>query len=288
MMHDFAEEEHTEILARVVWARRRPSMVWLFGAALSFTVAIAMTAFAHRAAQARERDQLRAIEDEAGELGRAIDTAARAAHERADQIAGTRMVRAAILTDRATVADMMQSEFTFGLAPGEAFELFQLHDTQPEPLIRWPATAAALPPVADPSATLVTAAPDGPHIVVGAHVNRIKDGAGYDASVSGIVVLSTPLDLEANRRWLAQHVLGATLAGAGQSFQLVGDAPAAAGEQIPIPVPSRTARLTLGVSPIPPAGSGWFGPVRHVAFGLGAAFLIGFVAAFGPRRPRRA
>jgi hypothetical protein len=83
---DFYEEEHTEILARAVWARKRPSLPWLFGSALSFAVGVALT-----------------------------------------MSANTTMMRAAILTDAATVADLLRSEFKLGIAPGEVIELFQLH-----------------------------------------------------------------------------------------------------------------------------------------------------------------
>src|ERR1044071_5497590 len=139
-MPEFYEEEHTEVLARVVWARRRPSLLWLGGAALSFTIAFAITLLAP-ASPGLKGDARQALQREAAEIGRAVDEAARAAHQRANSIAGTAMIRAAILTDAATVADVMASEYKLALAQGGAAELFQIRNGKPEQLIRLPQTA---------------------------------------------------------------------------------------------------------------------------------------------------
>src|SRR5262245_43727519 len=100
-MPEFYEEEHTEVLARVVWARRRPSMLWLCGAVLSFAVALAITLFAPPSRGELRGEALQTLQREATEIGRAVDAAALAAHRRADTIAASAMIRAAILTDAA-------------------------------------------------------------------------------------------------------------------------------------------------------------------------------------------
>src|SRR6185295_6457558 len=101
------EEEHTEVLARVVWARKRPSLLWLVGAGISFMTAIGATALSAQLARSDLRAAAAALEREAIEIGRTVDAAVRAAHDRADSMARAPMLRAAVLTDAATVADLM-------------------------------------------------------------------------------------------------------------------------------------------------------------------------------------
>lgn len=271
------------MLARVAWARRRPSKLWLVGAALSFTAAIVISVFG-QASVLIERATTLALQDEAAEIGRIVDAAAAAAHQRADGIANTAMMRAAILTDAATVADMMQSEFRLELAAGEAVELFQIHDSRREMLLRSPATAA-LPPVKDRDVTIVQLDETGPRVVVGAHVDRLRDGAGYDSNKAGMFVLSAPVDLAAIRQRLAEHAVAATLVESGTSVHLL-RSPGPSGELVRLAVPSRTADLTLTVAP-QPAGrhARWIVPARHATFGLGTVMLLAFALMFVLRRP---
>jgi len=279
-MQDFYEEEHTDILARVMWARKRPGTPWLFGAALSLTVGVVLTMSARRATHMREHETVLALAHEAAEIGRVVDAAARAAHQRADRIANTAMMRAAILTDAATVADLLRSEFKLSAAPGDVLELFQLRGADLETLLRWPAAAAALPVVMD-DVTIVHLDGAGPRVIVGAHIDRIKDGVGYDANVSGAFVLSTPVDLRPICQRLSDHATEATLAEPGESLQLVHRSSPAIGDLVQLTVPSRTAPLTLTVAPAPPAGrGGWIAAVRNAAFALGGVMLIVFGLVF--------
>lgn len=286
-MQDFYEEEHTEILARAMWARKRPSVPWLFGAALSFTVGIALTMSARRATHIREHETALALQRAAAEIGRRVDAVAHAAHQRADGVANTAMMRAAILTDAATVADLLRSEFKLGIAPGEVIELFQLRGANLETLLRWPAAAGALPVVKDDDVTIVHLDGAGPRVVVGAHIDRLKDGAGYDASVSGAFVLSTPVDLEAIRQRLAEYATEATLAESGKSVELVHRSSPLTSAPVQHAVPSRMAQLTLTVAPAPPTGhGGWITAVRNAAFALGGVMLIVFGLMVMPRQSR--
>jgi hypothetical protein len=225
---------------------------------------------------ARERDRTLALEHEAAAIGRAVDVAVRTAHQRADRIASTPMMRAAILTDAATVADLMRNEFKLTIAPGEVIELFQLRDANLETLIRWPASAAALPVVKDRDITIVHLDGTGPRVIVGSHIERLKDGAGYDPATSGAFALSTPVDLTAIRRRLAEHAAEATLAVAGASIHLV-ERSAAGGELVQLAVPSSTAELTLTVAPAPVTGhGGWVSGLRNLALAAGVVMLIVF------------
>lgn len=282
-MQDFYEEEHTEILARVAWARKRPSMMWLVGAGLSLTVAVAITVFLTRPLA---RETTLELEREAVDIGRAIDAAAQAAHQRADIIANMPLLRAAILTDAATVADVMKNELNLRLAPGEQVELFQVHEGKLEALLRQPASAR-LPPIPDPGTTIVQLDERGAHVIVGADVARLKDGAGYDAHTAGKFVLSAPVDLLAIRRRLAEHAVSATLAESetGTWFPLVRMTPAPGGELVQLAVASRTAQLTLTVAPQSALHHArWITSARRATFGLAALMLLAFLLMFALRR----
>lgn len=284
-MQEFPEE-HTEVLARVVWARKRPSLWWLIAAGLSFMISGAVTVLAMQVARSHERATALALEREATEIGRTVDAAARAARQRADSIASTPMMRAAVLTDAATVADMMRSEYKLELAPGEVAELFQIDDASPASLFRSPATAAALPTLHDRSATIAHLDASGLRVVVGAHIDRFKDGIGYDSHKAGMLVLSAPVDLAAIRRQLSERAVDATLAESTASVHLVHRS-LAAGDVVRLAVPSETVDLTLTVAPLLTGPHmPWIAPLRNASLGLGALLVIAFTLILALRRPR--
>jgi hypothetical protein len=287
-MPEFYEEEHTEVLARVAWARRRPSLLWLAGAALSFTVAFAITLLAPQRTGFRSAE-IQALQREASEIGRAVDAAAHTARKRADAIANTAMIRAAILTDAATVADVMASEYKLALSPGEVVELYQIQGARFEPLIRLPQTAGELPRITDRERTMVHFDGVDLRVVVCAHIERLKDGVGYDAHTAGMFVLSTPVDLAGVRRRLTDREVDATLAEHDIAVHLVRRSPVAVGEIVELPVPTKIAKLTLNVAPGALAGrrAGWISPLRNASYSLGALSLIVFAVIFALRRARQ-
>jgi hypothetical protein len=275
-MHEF-EEEHTEVLSRVMWTRKPPSMLWLGGAAMWFTAAVALTMCAPHSTHTLDEATVIALQQEAVEIGLTIDAAAHAAHQRAAAIAQTPMLRAAILTDPATVADIMTSELKFQRAPGEVIELFQVRGAKLETLIRMPASAPALPAIADREVTMVHLDDSGPRVVVSAQVRRIKDGEGYEPGITGTFMLSGPVGVGVIQQQLAGYAADAALVESGRSVLLVHQADVAAGATLSIAVPSTTAQLTLTAAPLL-AGhrAPWIELMRNISLVLGAVMLIGF------------
>ncbi len=275
-MQEF-EDEHTEVLARAVWTHRRPSMRWLGGAAMWFTSAIAITLCAPHSTHTLAPATVVALEHQAGELGLTIDAAVRAARQRAQSVAHAPMMRAAILTDAATVADVMNNEFKFQLAPGEVVELFQIHDGQVDTLIRMPATAPALPRVADRDAAMVEIDGTGLRVIAGERVERLKSGEGYDSRTTGMFMLSSPIGLEAIRQQIAAYAEDATLAEASRAIHLVHQASASAGHTLSLPVPTEAAKLTLTIVPdLTGHRAPWLDLARNISAVLGALMLIMF------------
>ncbi len=275
-MQEF-EDEHTEVLARAVWTHRRPSMRWLGGAAMWFTSAIAITLCAPHSTHTLAPATVVALGHQAGELGLTIDAAVRAARQRAQSVAHAPMMRAAILTDAATVADVMNNEFKFQLAPGEVVELFQIHDGQVDTLIRMPATAPALPRVADRDAAMVEIDGTGLRVIAGERVERLKSGEGYDSRTTGMFMLSSPIGLEAIRQQIAAYAEDATLAEASRAIHLVHQASASAGHTLSLPVPTEAAKLTLTIVPdLTGHRAPWLDLARNISAVLGALMLIMF------------
>lgn len=280
-MQDLFEEEHTEVLSRAVWTRRRPSLRWLGGAAMWFMAAIAITVCAPHSTHTLAPATITALEHQATELGLTIDAATRVARQRAQSVANTPMMRAAILTDAATVADMMKSEFKFQLAPGEVVELFQIHDGQIDTLIRMPATAPGLPRIREREVARVEIEGAGVRVIAGARVDRLKDGEGYDATTTGMFMLSSPVGLEAVRQQIAQYAEDAALVDASRAIHLVHQPSGTPGRTLSLTVPTEAAKLTLAVVPaLTGHRAPWLDLARNISIVLGALMLIMFALMF--------
>jgi hypothetical protein len=185
----------------------------------------------------------------------------------------------------------MKNEFKFQLAPGEVVELLQFHDGQVDSLIRMPATARGLPRVRERDGTLVEIDGTSLRVVAGAHVDRIKDGAGYDSRMTGMFMLSSPVGLEAIRQQIAAYAEDATLGEDGRAIDLVHQPSASPGHALSLPVPTAAAKLTLTVVPeLTGHRAPWLDLARNISIVLGALMLImfGLMLALHRRELRRA
>jgi len=195
---------------------RGPSIAWLI---LAIVIAAAGAgAFyldTQQRAKAIDLKELRApLEADAEKIGSLLDQAANAAHLRADGIATTPMLRAAIETDAATLKDMAGSDFIFTPAKGERLELFQVREgVPPRSLLRIPENGA---PIAPLSGSQTRIDRDGGSIIVvaSAPVTQMSSGVG------GSLAIAMTVDLEAIKHKVAPHVLEATLVGMGEPIEL--------------------------------------------------------------------
>jgi tRNA A-37 threonylcarbamoyl transferase component Bud32 len=130
-------------------------------------------------------DQERAIE----QLAAALDNLATAAELRAQGVATSPMLRAAIETDAATLEDLAREGNVFHVQSGETLEIVQLRDGRATTLLRLP--AGALPLVARPERSTLVIDAVGARVVVAA---PILDTAN---TVGGSLVLAAAVDLRA-------------------------------------------------------------------------------------------
>lgn len=262
---------------RIVAARRRANFVWLVGAITAFLAAVAVTVLGDR-----DDTHAAAVELEAQRIASAIDSAARSAHVQADGIAATPLVRAAITTDAATMADIARSEMRFSRNPGEVLEIYQLGGGAPVSLLRLPPTFARVAPM-DGRATRLDPSGGGGLDAIAAAPIEPQTGDAGDARIRGQIVISVPVDLAGARNRLANTTRGATLRGIAAPLELV---PAKAGGRALVVAVHPDAAwelppLELAVTvPAPPA---WIVPARYAAAGLGTVLL--FLFLIGLRKP---
>jgi len=277
--------------------QRRSGVLWLVGALIAVMLAIGVTVAEQLMSSSAANAGTTALSAIAERIASAFDAAASSAHIRADGIATTPVLRAAIETDAATLVDLANTEMIFTGNKGEAIEIFQFRNGKPTSLLRIPKTAAALPPLKGRDTKLR---------IEGRDTTMIASApiTGYEAKLGGGLVLAMPVDLTAIRHSLEEHTEGATLTGLGTDLVLAGagaTAPATttaatttttgrAGVPVRLPVPSRGewnagAAMLVATPKQSPPGLPWARPVRYAATGLVGLLLLGFIVSV-VRRPK--
>ena len=262
-------------------ARRSP-MVWLAGAVLAAVIGVGVTILDRTMSSAGERTIAAALTADVEKLAATFESAARSAHLRADGIATTPMLRAAIETDAATLSDLANTEMVFTADRGEALEVFQFRGDRATSLLRIPKTALSVQPLKGRSTRFQSDA-RGVTLAASAPIS------GYRAGVTGGLVISAPVDLTAIRRALAEHAVRATLTGLGAEVPLATASDGAGGSPLKLSVPSSGDWNAGGAAviavPRPAAGLIWAGEARLMSWGLAALLLAGFAVQL-VRRPR--
>ena len=262
-------------------AARRPSALWLAGAALCVLGGAA--SFVLGNVQGGDTSQhAAAIDANLDKIASAFEQSLRSAHIKAEGIAAAPILRAAIETDAVTVRDVVTNEYVFSIAKGEVIEIFQHRGDAFVSLVRLPATGAAVaPPKAGEIRVDVSAG--SARVLVGAPIASSK------AAVGGLIVVAMPVDLSAPRRALEAHVAEASIDGFGSPVVLVPPRDAPHGEPVKLALPSSgewtAGAATLTAVPLvkPSSASTWM-PLRYGGFGSGALFLLLYTVAWLRRR----
>jgi tRNA A-37 threonylcarbamoyl transferase component Bud32 len=282
--HAFAAPRTSTSTAVAPVPSHRSSALWLVAAVLAGMVAVAVTIADRMITSAEDRSAASTLTADAERISSLFDASARSAHMRADGIATTPMLRAAIETDAATLKDMTSTEMMLTAERGEALEIFQIRGDASTTLLRIPRTAAGLPPLRG-RGTQIASDGQGVTLIVSAPIS------GYRATVAGGIALATPVDLTSVRRALDDHSVRASLIGLGSELRLAGAAGDARVRALEIPVPSSSQwgirGATLIATPKPAAGLAWAWPARAMSGGLSVLLLLGFVISL-VRRARPA
>ena len=266
---------------------QRSAALWLVGAAIAGLTAAAVTVADRTITGAEQRAVAGAIAADVERISSVFDASARSAHMRADGIATTPMLRAAIETDAATLKDVAATEMVFTTENGDAVEVYQFRGNKALSLLRLPKSAPALAPLRGRE-TKVQSDGRGVTLMASAPIS------GYRSALAGGIVIATPIDLTSIRRALDEHTLRASLTGLGTDLVLVERRDGGTGDgddSVPVrlTVPSSagwsTGAATLIATPKKPAGLTWAWQVRTMSGGLTGLLLIGFVVSL-VRRPR--
>jgi hypothetical protein len=263
--------------------RRRSGGLWLAGAILAAAAAVGATVAERMAAGSGDRVSATALAGDAERISAVFDAAARSAHIRADGIATTPMLRAAIETDAATLKDLANTEMIFTSGKGEALEVYQFGASKTVSLLRIPAAAPSLPALKGRE-TRVKIDGRTATVYVSAPIS------GYQSKTAGGLVIASPVDLAPIQRALEAHTTHATLTGLGSDLVLAGQGPLPAGvAPLKIAVPSTgdwsASGALLIAAPGRAVGLPWARPLRNATGGMAVLFVLGFLVSL-VRRPR--
>ncbi len=265
-------EEHTEIVPRVVIARRRRAAVFLALSAFAFGIGGASFALPkHERVDTATMDAIRA---DGQKLGVLLHEAFTQTLDRAEGFAGTPVLEAGILTDAATVNDIVKTEYRLKTRPGETLELFQVRGETATSLVRVPANAA---PITLGTKRTRVENRTGVAVVVSAEVAPYNN----TAEMSGQLAVAANVDLSSLS--LARTSVEANLIGAGPPIPLVGKPGTGTPVTVAVQLDEKWGTGALAVHAIPvmtPYHPSWVLPLRYAALGLGVVFLCTFLVAF--------
>lgn len=213
--------------------------------------------------------KLEALESRGELIATAIDGDARAAIVRAEAIAASPVLRAAIDTDANTVADMARDrDMALSLRDHDIVEIYQLRAGKRSLLLRLPANA---PPLDAPAAGQARVDEATNRLVVVASA-AIANGR---SAVAGELVLATPVDLVSVTKRIAEQASGAQLVGMRKPVVL---APSNSAPNVTVPISAKTPVAgTLALAAFVPssgASSIWAWLCMTISAGLFATFVI--------------
>ena len=230
-------------------------------------------------------DATTTLQSEAEKLGALLDSEARSLQMRADGIATMPMLRAAIGTDANTMKDMASSELVFTSGKHEVVELFQIDGPKTTSLMRLPAGARPLAPIAGRETHVDIV---GDKLVIGAGAPVLPL---YRARANGgAIALADEIDLSALRRRLQARVMRAWLRGPHGIVPLVTSGGRGELSSLSLPLPSSAelslAELSLEAVPLTTT-TRWHDLARYGLWLLAAAVALAFGIELRRQRRRR-
>jgi serine/threonine protein kinase len=207
--------------------RRRPSILPLVLGILCLGGGAGLLVKSSQLAPHSDDAAIASLDGDAAQIASAIDSAANEVKLRAQTIAGTPMLRAAIETDAATLEDMAHDGAITKPSGGDVMEIVQLRDGKHTPLLRMPGDAR---PLTDPGDDIAAISDGQLHITAAAPVTKVNANA-----VGGDVVIATKLDLAPIAARLHDRVLAARVEGLGTPIVLVPPRPLA-GDEVSRPI----------------------------------------------------
>lgn len=189
--------------------RRGPSAWWAVAAVLVGLAGGALWFAEGQLATSGADGALAALQVDAEKIATILATEARGVHGRVDGLASAPMLRAAVETDAATVADMVADGQLVRAHGGEIIELVQTGAAHKR-LLRLPTIAGELPPsIIAPGAPATRLSVVGTQLVLTA-TSPVVTQAGI---VGGTLALATPIDVSLLERLVGRDAESVSLVG---------------------------------------------------------------------------
>jgi hypothetical protein len=260
---------------------RRFRGLWLVGALIAVAIAVVVLIADRSMVRAGDRQIASALVKAVDQIAVILDGAARSGGVRADGLATTGMLRAAIGTDAATLNDMSNTEMVFTADHGEVLEVFQFRGERATSLLRIPKAALSVQPLRGRTTRFHS---DGKAVTVVASAPI----SGFDSESVGGLVIASPIDLTPIQRTLNEHTTSATLTGLGDELVLVGSGHgASAGTPVKLDAPASGDWNAVGVkliaTPKPAVGLAWVGLVCVMSGGVAVLLLAVFLCSLRTR-----
>lgn len=262
----------TDELPRIVRARRLLHLTLAVFALVLFALAGALTVVPVYDKEVVAPETASAIDAEAQRLAMIFETTTKSVLVQAETMAGGPQIRAGVMTDAATVKDLVTSELQLPRNLNQTLEVVQLRDGARDVLLRLPQGS---PPIASAHGLAISFQLDGREqlaVVVSVPI------APYDAAskITGELVLSTPLDFTLTRENLAGHAVRVELAGSGWRFAIIPASVATSVQRLLALSPEwKIPPLVLQLAPhVTAAPMRWVDPVRFAAAGVGLVLAL--------------
>ncbi|CAN5492794.1 hypothetical protein BH11MYX1_BH11MYX1_10270 [soil metagenome] len=247
----------------------------LLGLAVLAGLAGGMFGYGQRVADQRRDGAAQLLEADANALVNLVDSSTRSAKLRAETIASSPMLRAAIETDAATIRDVVVSEHLFTPVIGEVVQIAVLGD---RPVVTVPTSS---PEIAPGVSGLVTEKGQL-RVVASTPVLRQSGAPG------GAVTISRAIDLRQLQKTLAAHTLAASLEGLDHPVTLVtpdADVQQSGGADLRVAVATPTRPLALRARLRASPRSTVLRSARYAAWLVAGLLLVSFLAFGITRRP---
>lgn len=264
--------ETTEELPSVRAARRLLHVALAVFALAAFGLAAVLSLAPPQGAKTVPAEIPVAVEAEAKRLAMVLESTVTAVRAQAEAMASGPQIRAGVMTDAATMKDLVGSEVQLPRNLNQTLEIVQFSGGVRNVLLTMPEGS---PPIAAGNGTRF--AIDGRKqaaVVVAVPI------APYDPAspLTGRIVLSTPLDFAVTLDNLAPFAVRATLSSEGWTYNIAnGDAEAGAMIRHPIALPAawNVPPVLLEVAPrMTSAPATWVGPARLAALGIGLVLVL--------------
>jgi tRNA A-37 threonylcarbamoyl transferase component Bud32 len=279
---------------------RGPSAWWATAAVLVGLAGGGAWLVEQQLATSGDQDARAALQVDAERIATVLDTEARAVHGRVDGLASAPMLRAAVETDAATVADMVADGQLIRPRGGEIIELVQAGAAHLR-LLRLPALAGrAAASIINPSGTPGTN-PGG--TTPGAPTTQLSVEAGQlvltatspvvtqAGAIGGTLAIATPLERGLLERLVARDAVTASLVGLDHPLVLAGSSSSTGTALVVVPIvldhDLGLATLQLSARVRPAARGQLWGAAQLASLGLASLLLAIYALGWLSYRVRR-